>query len=87
MIMKSADSRITVVGKNLFNHLIDSQSHPTPQINFPKVKNLRLIRFNWRISFVACNFILTPNNDFFLEENVSGNIVLVRKFPQPSDPR
>lgn len=88
-INKQADIRVTVVGRRVFAHRINSQDHTESRADFRRVLDLvvepwelpselsaRLVNMltTWGIHFAACDFALTPDNrHVFLEANVTGN--------------
>ncbi len=88
-IPKKADIRVTVVGKKIFAHAIDSQSRPASKTDFRREPDLPYEKFNfpeetgaallqmlqsWGIVFAACDMVLTPDDELiFLEANVAGN--------------
>jgi glutathione synthase/RimK-type ligase-like ATP-grasp enzyme len=89
LIPKRADIRVTVVGDEVFAHLIDSQPSQESRIDFRRVIDLRTEPFvfphdiavrlkamlqSWGIFYAACDFALTPEGELiFFEANVTGN--------------
>jgi len=88
-IVKKADIRVTVVGDKVFSALIDSQGEEESKIDFrlkpdlpidhfalpgPISRKLLKLIHGWHLSFAACDFILTPDDELvFIEANVEGN--------------
>jgi hypothetical protein len=88
-IDKQADIRVTVVGRRVFCHRINSQSQNESRTDFRRVLDLqtepgafppdiaaKLVHMltAWGIHFAACDFALTPDDQYFyLEANLTGN--------------